>query len=551
MVSARRRAWALGAVWLLAAGIAGAGVQVGTDDPRCIAIHPAPFPPGLDFVPGDPGVVLAAGFSPGFVVPIDMRSVPPEASGRPPVRELRGDISRDACAERTDPAFDGLVVPDGSLAFLTSSACESVAFLDPADGALVDLDVGVPAGLPAGTYPFAPSPGSRALRAAVSTRRCVVAPEDALDSFGEPIDAGCASPDPSFFTSFTSGAARVGDRLFVTTSNLGAGVGTLETQYLPGTVLAFDLDLGGPGVELAPAAAGDVIFTSGFNPTHVTAHRTAGGRDLLLVTVSGAAGLVTDDPRTPERESGGVARSEAAIDVIDPEQLRLVASIPLGFAALSFERLAIDPTGRVALAGSAIARRVYAVDLAPLDALEPGDPYVVLDGDDGPDAVILDAEAPLELPALPKGAPPEACPGFVVGIDFADDGRRAYATDFCDGTLTVIGLQLRGSPPAPLSPTRLSVQDTIELVAPAGAAALGKPRAPGALRVRPGTPGVDFDGPEVAFLVGLPEGLLCGITVPAPEPSGGALCVAALTALAALAARRRSPLESPAEGGTP
>jgi hypothetical protein len=42
----------------------------------------------------------------------------------------------------------------------------------------------------------------------------------------------------------------------------------------------------------------------------------------------------------------------------------------------------------------------------------------------------------------------------------------------------------------------------------------------------------------VAFLVGHPEALLCGITVPAPEPSAASLAITTLVALVALAGRR-------------
>ncbi|MCI0633029.1 MAG: hypothetical protein L0206_03815, partial [Actinobacteria bacterium] len=327
----------------------------------------------------------------------------------------------------------------------------------------------------------------------------------------------------------TSGAARVGDRLFVSTSNLGAGAGTLDPQFLPGSVLVFDLD--GDLPAIAPHPETPVVFTSGFNPTHVTPYTTPGGRELVLVGVSGATGLVTDDPTTPEREAGGLALTSAVIDVIDAQQLRRIATIPLGLAALSFERLGIDPTGRVAMIGSAVARQVFAVDLAPLDGLAPDAPPVLL-----ADAVIFDAQHPLELPGIAQGAPPETCPGYVVGVEFSSDGERAYAVDFCDGTLSVIATDLDGDPPVPVPAARFQVSGVVELVASVGPDSLGFPRAPGALRVRPG---IDFEGPEVAFLVGLPEGLLCGVTVPVPEPSADALRLVCSGALATLAARGR------------
>jgi hypothetical protein len=503
-----------------------AAVIVDSSDPRCVSL-PGRFPPGRDFGPGAEGVAAVANFSPGLVVPVDVEPVPPEPAAPGPFFDLRSAIAADACSSSRDPELDGVVAVAPDLALATASSCECVAFIDPRSGGLRDFEVGVPAGFAPGSFPFAPAPGTAQLRAAVSTRACVTPPPPALDSFGAPIAPGCDPGAPSYLTSFTSGVARVGDRLFVATSNIGSGAGTLATQFLPGTVLVFDLDLGAPIPTLHPNAEHPVLFTSGFNPTDVTPYTTPGGRALVLVSVSGATGLVPDDPHTPEREAGGVARSAAAIDVIDAVQARLVATIPLGLAALSFDRLAVDPSGRIALAGSSIGRRVYAADLAPLDGLDPDGPPVVLDGSTGPDAVIFDADAPLELPALAGGAAPETCPGFVVGIAFAADGRRALATDFCDGTLSVIPVRLSPPPPVPVPPERFGAIETVELVAPLRPDSLGLPRALGALRVRPGVPGADFQGPDALFLVGLPEGLLCGIRVPEPGAMAGDLAAAA------------------------
>ena len=410
------------------------------------------------------------------------------------------------------------------------------AFVSPATGGLLSLEVGVPAGFPEGLYPFGPTPGSMESRVALSTRACVSGPLGVTDSRGDPVPPSCDAGAPSWFTSFTSGVAVAGGSLFVSTSNLGAGAGTILPQFLPGTVLLFDYD---PDVgQLQPDAAIPWIFTSGFNPTHLTPYTTPGGRDLLLVTVTGATGLIADDPGTPERETGGLALTEAAIDVLDPWQRRLVATIPLGLAALSFDRLAIDPTGRVALTGSSVERLAYAVDLAPLDTLSANAPYVVLDGVSAEDAVIFDAGSPLVLPALPGGAPPETCPGFVVSMDFAPQGSHAFGTDFCDGTLLRVDVDLSPPPPAPVPPERFSVAAPLELVAPLDPSSLGLPRALGAVRVRPGIPGEDFSGPNVVFVAGLPEGLLCGVHVAVPEPASG-LQHGALGLLLWLSTRRR------------
>jgi hypothetical protein len=167
------------------------------------------------------------------------------------------------------------------------------------------------------------------------------------------------------------------------------------------------------------------------------------------------------------------------------------------------------------LLGAALGRLLYAVDLRPIDALSPNDPYVVLDGLSGPDAVIFDAEDPLVLKGISAGAPVETCPGFVVGVDFGDEGR-AFATDFCDGTLETIDVDWSPTLPVPVPPERFSVAEPLELVAPLDVASLGFPRA-------------------------LPEGLLCSVRGPAapvPEPHSSPMRAAALGALLAARAGR-------------
>lgn len=478
-------------------------IRVETPDSRCIAL-PSAFPAGFDF--SSSGTALAASFTPGVVVPVDVEPVPPRAAAPGPFTDLRTAIAADACGGFLDPAFDGIVNVAPDLALVTASSCEAVAFVTPASGALRALPVSTPAGFAPGDWPFSPPPGISETRVATPTRACVRPVPGALDSLGAPIATTCNGA-PGYFSSFTSGAAVAAGSLFVSTSNLGANPGRPDTQYLPGSVLVFDL--GGGGVT--PAA---ILPTTGFNPTHVTAYQAPGGRAFVLVTVTGALGLRPDDPATPEREAGGTPLSAAAIDVIDATERRVVATIPLGLAAASFDRLAIDPTGRVAVVGSAAARRLFAVDLASLAgiALAPGAPPLVLDGSSGPNALIFDAAAPLELPARPNGAPAATCPGFIVGVDFDGAGTKLFATDFCDGTLAIVGVDLAGGP-APLPPSRFRVLESIPIAAPLGAASLGLARAPGALRVRPGRPGVDYRGPDVVFSLGLPEGALCGVRI--------------------------------------
>ncbi|MGH7337316.1 MAG: hypothetical protein ACREI7_07055, partial [Myxococcota bacterium] len=249
-----------------------------------------------------------------------------------------------------------------------------------------------------------------------------------------------------------------------------------------------------------------VLFTTHFNPTGVVRHVTSDGRELVLVTVTGALG---------PGPTGHRAVTEAAVDVIDPSVPRIAATIPLGFAGAGFEAAAIDPSGQIALLGSAVDRELYAIDLRaledPLLYANDGDPPVILDGTAGfPDARIFRADAPLALPDRVDRPSTPDCAGFTfVTTNFS--GTEAYATDFCDGTFTRVRLDLAGSPPVPFPRDRFQIAAQERPFAPSPA--VGLLRAPGIVRVRPGRPGVDYATPDVLVIAGQPDAQLCALRV--------------------------------------
>ena len=205
---------------------------------------------------------------------------------------------------------------------------------------------------------------------------------------------------------------------------------------------------------------------------------------------------------TDEVEAFGLALTEAAIDVIDADTLELVATIPLGLAAPSTAGLTVDPSGRIGVVGSTIRRELLAVDLAPLETLPDSVASpVVLDT-----AVIFDADDAFALPKRSPGAPESACPGFVADVAF--DGSRIFATEACDGTIAVVDVDLSDDPPVPVPADRFVAVELLRVVEPITSDTVGDPHQPGMLAIRPGGPG---SGPEILFLVGEPEGLLCGI----------------------------------------
>lgn len=506
-------------------------VQVTSSDSRCAPL-PGQFPAGLDLVPGISGRAVVANFTPPALLPYDLNPVPPAVAATGAVPAIPPDSDGDGCEEpsfgpcaataplpgpATSPQPDGVVALSGSLALVTASSYEEVIFLNPSDGRLVTGRVTTPASFAPGQYFFLPPPGITAPRTAISTSGCQPVAPGARDSRGDPVAvppaAYCVPGTPSFRPTFTSGAAVSAGRLFVSMSNLNDNRVPSRAQYLPGGVLVYDFDLSGGVPAVSPDAAIPVVTTTGYNPTHVTSYRTPSGRDLVLATVSGAVGLRADDPATAEIESGGVALTPSSIDVIDAQLRRVVATVPLGTVALSFDRLAIDPTGRVALTGTAAGRALYGIDLAPLDSLPPAPPSpVVLDGSGGPDARLFDQGFPFLLPARPDGASASACGGYVVSAAWNAAGTRVYASDFCDGTIATVDADLSGNPSlAQLQSGRFRFRSLDAVAAPVGAASVGEPRALGTLRVRGGTPGVGYSGPDVFVTVGVPDGLLCGI----------------------------------------
>jgi hypothetical protein len=418
------------------------------------------------------------------------------------------------------------------LVFVSASVYEEVLFFEPPNGDLTSLWVGNANDTPNGSYfsedyPYLPEAGMEELRTGISTKACIYLErgpgDEPLDSAGNPIgqDACCVrDPDAaSFFTSFTAGMARSSDHLFVATSNM---LRFHPRPFLPGTVLAFELDLSAEPPTVLPDAEVPVIFTTGFNPTGVTSYRNDAGRELILVTVTGAIGAGV---------GGGNVKTEGFIDVIDAATRRVAATIPLGLSGASFDRLAIDAARRVAFFGASSQRHLYAIDLAPLsdETLYAGDEVIWLDGTDAvfPDARIFSVDSPFEIPARVDGPPAISCAGLT-SAGVSATGTSVLVTDFCDGTLTVVNVE---SPAEictaseevgtccdriPLPGACFSVQRQENVLAPI--TEFTELNSPSGIQTRPGEPGVDYTGPDAYFTAGLPQGELCGVRVDSFAP---------------------------------
>jgi len=493
-------------------------------DPRCTPIG-GRYPSGFALLSGRDDRAVAMRFAPAGLLRFDLSVTPPRADAAGPVPRLPADSDgdgrvdskayRDAglCPARlpdctTSPVVGGAASAFPATVLVTTSGYEQVLFYDAGTSALALFELASPPeaeGGRAADRPLFPPAGTAALRTAVSTTRCAY-PTRLVDSNGAAIAPSplCDPERTGFLTRFTAATAVAAGRLFVATSNLYDSGGA---AFHPGTVLVHEVttDPSGRPARVVPHADTPVLFTTAYNPTGLRAHRTPGGRELLLVTVSGALAV------------GGEVRSDAALDVIDAQQLRVVATVPLGRAGVAAGDVAVDPGGHVALLGAEGRRRLYAVDLSVLDdpaLYAPRGEPVVLDGSTPgfPDARIFDERRPLELPRRPDG-PPDALCTTRTDVTMNDTGTLAYTTDWCDGTLSVVAIDWRLPLETPLSPERFEVVRRFDWLAPKWPANFGLPAAPSRPRTRPGRPGVDFEGPDLFFLVNEPEGQLCSARV--------------------------------------
>jgi hypothetical protein len=400
------------------------------------------------------------------------------------------------------PVMGEILALRDDLALVSTSNYEQLLVYDPSTAMPRSVFVETPAGVAPGAYPLLPPPGQTHLRTGISTLACI-RPRVPFDSTGEPTapSAACDPTQPSFLTTLTAGKAVAAGRLFVATSNLASGV-----RFHPGTVLVYEWIETGGSLRVRPDPATPVLFTEHFNPTGVTRIVTPGGRELVLVTATGAIGIGTGSANV---------FGEGAIEVIDPVIPRIAAVVPLGLAGPSFDAPAVDPGARIAWVGASSQRQAYAVDLRALDdatLYAATGPPALLDGLTAgvPDARVFAAGAPLALPDRADGPPAVFCEGFTsVALNAA--GSELFATDFCDGTFTRVRLDLSGAPPVPYARERFQIAAQEQPFAPSNA--VGQLRAPGTLRVRPGVPGVDYRAPDVLVVAGQPDAQLCALRV--------------------------------------
>lgn len=234
-------------------------------------------------------------------------------------------------------------------------------------------------------------------------------------------------------------------KLFVVCSDIDKNF-----DYNPGVVLAFDFD-----AAKRTVSAGRVIPSTNWNPTRLTEWTGPNGQSAILVTVSGA-----------------MSKGESSIDVIDAKSEKLVGSIPLG-AGNACGNVAIAPNGMRGYVGSSSAAEVAMLDLTGLEK------------------ELSNAQA---LWLAPRFLSKIALPGtsglnYISGVQVSSSGDYLYAVNFDESSLTIVDLTGR----APVVAGRTTA------FARAGNPAKFEDSA-SLLAVRPGIPGVDFQGPA-AYVV--------------------------------------------------
>ena len=330
-------------------------------------------------------------------------------------------------------------------------------------------------------------------------------------SFATYPSSGAGTAIASFTTNFTSAALRIGNRLVVATSDIKQ-TGS-SPIWNPGAVLFFSIDDSGPTTTVAPASPFYAI-TSDPNPIALT--ELPGGR--VAVTNAGIF-----DASFPPLVTG-----QGSIDILDVATGLLVGSIPLGPGNPAGRSLALDPTGSVAVAGSATLRQLVAVDVRNVAAL----PTALVDarlqrpscnGTSAPSAggvpclrerVIRGGANPIVL------APPPGSSGaysYVPQVRFGASGDFLAATSYNDGGLGLVAFDPRNlARPHPLLPSRFGVAQTLAATAPAGQ--IGEECCPGPMLLHANS-GAGLAGSDVLFATASPTGLVVrghlGGTIPA------------------------------------
>ncbi|MFO1518201.1 MAG: hypothetical protein U1F57_00830 [bacterium] len=262
----------------------------------------------------------------------------------------------------------------------------------------------------------------------------------------------------SFTPTFPASVAVSGSRVAVTFSNLQF-TGFSLTSAVQGIVRFFDVQGTTLSVPSTVYAA-----TSGYNTSGLTALPNGN----LLVTNTGITQFTPDfsnqEPVTP-----------GSVDLLNPLNGQVVSTLDLGLSAPAFRSWALSPDGKNAFLGSASGGYVLEIGLSPLSLIHGvSNPIVVTNAANGTD--------------------------FIDDVVMGRQGGGIYPMSFNHNS--VFAVDLTGATPVLLS-------NSVDLSFPGNP---GTVSGAGPAVLRPGTPGVDFNGPDLFVLTGNPGTLAAIVT---------------------------------------
>jgi hypothetical protein len=275
--------------------------------------------------------------------------------------------------------------------------------------------------------------------------------------------------------------ALVGDTIYVGCASL------MPQSYLdnfPGVVLGFALD----PTDHTRFASGvtqpaQVIYTRGFNVTGLRAAVTPGGDDVVYVTTTGAGRSYFQ--AQPFQTSPPEAL-HAFLEVLDPAKGEIAGVYAFGPAGAR-NAAAVSPDRLEAVVGRGdfgFARgELFRVSLLDTDLAIANGGASPMDLSGG----ILDGVAdPIAMPFANAAMPPTG--RFVSALAYSADGRQLFAISFNDSTVNAFDVPRGGKRPRHRRQVRLSRgSETAQTFGPNASV----------MALRPGTPGVDFHGPDL------------------------------------------------------
>jgi hypothetical protein len=274
----------------------------------------------------------------------------------------------------------------------------------------------------------------------------LTAPLTQVDAGGNPT----GQVSGTFTPAFPSNLAVLGNKVAVSFSDLSF-TGFSLSGATQGIVRLFDIQ----GNTVVPAAPTYVAAT-GFNTTGLTAlpNGTA-----FLITNSGLTRFTPDF-------SNQEPVTSASVNVINPSMGQNIANLNLGMTTPAFRPWAVSPDGKHAFLGSGSGGYVIEIDLDSLQVVRgEGNPIVVTSAQNGTD--------------------------FLDDVVMGHDGNALFVMSFNHSS--VYGLDLTQGEPRLLD-------QVIDLSFPGSAGITGA----GPAALRPGSPGVDFTGPDLFVLTGDP-----------------------------------------------